>query len=138
MPRLRSFFAVCTVFSALSAGGGAGSGQGDDQLLKFTSEGEFAMQPGRANRSGGNTDTESVNRAADVCVYPATNGLLVADGYGNRRVIVFDAETGEFRRMWGAFGDPPTDPAEGAVLDSSNPEHFDFVHGVRASHEGRV
>lgn len=46
----------------------AGSGQGDDQLLKFNSDGEFVMQIGRANRSRGNTDTENVNRAADVDV----------------------------------------------------------------------
>ena len=96
------------------------------------------MQIGRANRSGGNTDTENVNRAADVYVYPTTNELFVADGCGNRQVIVFDAETGEFRRMWGAFGDPPTGPAEVEVLDPSNPEHFDLVHGVRGSDDGRV
>ena len=53
--------------------------QSDDQLLKFTSDGEFVVQIGRANRSGGNTDTENVDRAADVYVYPATNELLVAD-----------------------------------------------------------
>ncbi len=116
----------------------AGSGQGDDQLLKFNSDGEFVMQIGRANRSRGNTDTENVNRAADVYVYPATNELFVADGYGNRRVIVFDAETGEFRRMWGAFGDSPTDPVEGDMPDPSNPEHFNLVHGVRVSNDGRV
>ena len=116
----------------------AGSGQGDDQLLKSTSDGEFVMQIGRANRSGGNTDTENVNRAADVYVYPTTSEPFVVDEYGNRRVIVLDAEIGEFRRMWGAFGDPPTDAAEGEVLDPSNPEHFDLVHGVRVSDDDRV
>lgn len=116
----------------------AGSGRGDDQLLKSTSDGEFVMQIGRANRSGGNTDTENVNRAADVYVYPTTSEPFVADGYGSRRVIVFGAETGEFRRMWGTFGDPPTDPAEGEVLDPSNPEHFDLVHGVWVSDDDRV
>ena len=116
----------------------AGSEQGDDQLLKFTTEGEFVMQIGRGNQSGRNTDTRNVNRAADVYVYPPTNELFVADGYGNRRVIVFDAETGEFRGMWDAFGNPPTDPVEGEMLDGSNPEHFDLVHGVRVSNGGQV
>ena len=72
----------------------SGSGRGDDQILKFTSDGEFIMQIGRAGQSGGNTDTQNVNRAADIYVYPRTNELFVADGYGNRRIIVFDAETG--------------------------------------------
>ncbi len=116
----------------------AGSGRGDDQLLKFTSDGEFVMQIGRAGRSGGNTDTQNVNRAADLYVYPPTNELFVADGYGNRRIIVFGADTGEFRRMWGAFGNTPTDPTEDEVLDESNPEHFNLVHGVRVSNDGLV
>ncbi len=116
----------------------AGSGPGDDQLLGFTSEGEFVMQLGRANRSIGNTDTPNVNRVAGVYVYPPTNELFVADGCGNRRVIIFDAETEAFRRMWGAFGDSPTDPVEGEAVDESNPEHFDLVHGMRVSNDGRV
>lgn len=116
----------------------AGSGQGDDQLLKFTTEGEFVMQIGRANQSGGNTDTGNVNRPADVYVYPPTNELFVADGYGNWRVIVFDAETGEFCRMWDAFGNPPTDRVEREVPDGSSPEHFDLAHGVRVSNDGQV
>ena len=42
-------------------------------------------------------------------MYPKTNELFVADGYGNRRVIVFDADTGAFKRQWGAFGNAPID-----------------------------
>ena len=64
--------------------------------------------------------------------------LFVADGYGNRRIIVFDADTGEFKRMWGAFGDPPTDPTDDEVVDESNPEHFNLVHGVKVSNDGLV
>ena len=35
--------------------------------------------------------------------------LYVADGYGNHRVIVFDAETGKYKRHWGAYGNKPDD-----------------------------
>ena len=53
---------------------------------------------------------------------PKTNEAFVADGYGNRRVIVFDADTGAFKRMWGAFGNPPdTDAPAGAVLRQLRP-----------------
>ncbi len=116
----------------------AGSGAGDDQILKFTTDGEFVMQIGRANQSRGNTDTLNVNRAADLDVYALTNELFVADGYGNRRIIVFDAETGEYKRMWGAYGNAPTDPAEGEMLDESRPEQFNNVHGVQVSDDGLV
>ena len=44
-------------------------------------------------------------------MHAPTNELFVADGYGNRRIIVFDADTGAFKRMWGAFGNVPTDDA---------------------------
>jgi len=136
----------------------AGSGEGDDQILKFTTDGEFLMQIGRAGQSGGNTDTLNVRQAADVYVYPPTNELFVADGYGNRRVIVFDAETGRYKRMWGAFGNPPTDPppspggrggrggrgggpgggAADTEADRAASQDFDLVHGVRVSNDGLV
>jgi DNA-binding beta-propeller fold protein YncE len=133
----------------------AGSGNGDDQILKFTSDGDFVMQIGRAGQSQGNTDTLNVRQAADVYVYPPTNELFVADGYGNRRVIVFDAETGRYKRMWGAFGDPPTDPppaaggrggrggGRGAAPPDTEAEraasrNFDLVHGVRVADDGLV
>src|SRR5262245_21641378 len=75
----------------------------DDMLLKFSTSGMFKLQIGGPDKSGGNADTRSVNKPADAFVNPKTNELYVADGYGNRRVIVFDADTGAFKRMWGAF-----------------------------------
>src|SRR6185503_1277356 len=88
----------------------------DDQILKLTGDGKLAMRIGESNGSKGNGDTRNVHRAADVWVHPASNELYVADGYGNHRVIVFDAGTGAFKRMWGAFGNPPDSepPAGGA------------------------
>ena len=81
----------------------------DDQLLKFDQNGKFILQIGKSNQSRGNADTANVHRAADVWVHQPTNEVFVADGYGNHRVIVFDADTGAFKRMWGAFGNKPVD-----------------------------
>jgi DNA-binding beta-propeller fold protein YncE len=93
----------------------SGNGITDDMLLKFTLEGKFIAQYGKRGASTGNADTVNVNRPADLYVYPKTNELFVADGYGNRRLIVFDADTGKFKRMWGAFGKPPdSNPPAGA------------------------
>ena len=78
-------------------------------VLKFTNKGKFLLEIGGYNKSNGNTDTKSVHQATDIQVYPKTNEVFVSDGYGNRRVIVFDANTGAFKRMWGAFGNVPTD-----------------------------
>jgi DNA-binding beta-propeller fold protein YncE len=83
----------------------------DDQIYKFTNDGRLIKQFG--NSEGGhkktNSDTENFWMPAAAVVYPKTNELFVADGYGNNRVIVVDAETGAFKRMWGAFGNAPQD-----------------------------
>ena len=113
-----------------------GSGNGDHQILKFTRDGRFLLQIGKRGASTGNSDTANLNQAADIYVHPETNEAFVADGYGNRRIIVFDASTGAFRRMWGAYGNPPTDPTpDEAEFD---PKHFNLVHGVRISRDGLV
>lgn len=81
----------------------------DDQLLKFTQDGKFVMQIGHSNQSRGNADVRNLQQPADAFVYSKTNEVFVADGYGNHRVAVFDADTGKFKRMWGAFGNKPVD-----------------------------
>lgn len=140
----------------------AGRGKDDDQILKFTNDGKFVMQIGRAAQSKGNTDTENLNLPADMTVNPKTNEVFVADGYGNRRVIVFDADTGKYKRMWGAFGNIPTDPGKWDVpagwksigrdrtfspddqegketLDAEQgPQQFANVHSARISNDGLV
>lgn len=127
--------------------GGSGTGSatepGDDEILKFTKAGEFVMQIGRRGASRGNSDTENVHGAADAVVYPETNEVFVADGYGNRRIIVFDADTGAFKRMWGAFGNVPTDPSPDDARErpgdtGDGAGQFDLVHAVRISNDGLV
>ena len=89
--------------------------------------------------SRGSLDTANVNNAADVYVDPRTNELYVADGYVNRRLIVYDADTGVFKRMWGAYGKPPDDAAPKTVTyDGPPPAQFNLVHGVRVSTDGKV
>lgn len=82
----------------------------DNMILKFTNTGKFVMQIGKRDTSEGNKDTRNVYSATDVFLYRKTNELFVADGYINRRLIVFDPDTGAFKRMWGAFGNVPEDP----------------------------
>jgi DNA-binding beta-propeller fold protein YncE len=116
----------------------------DDQILKLTQDGRVVMQIGRSNQSLGNADTRNVHRAADVWVHPSTNEAFVADGYGNHRVIVFDAETGAFKRMWGAFGNRPMDDdhcetvAPAGFSPGPGPQNFSIVHAIRVSRDGLV
>jgi DNA-binding beta-propeller fold protein YncE len=119
-----------------------GNGEKDHQILKFTKAGKFVMQIGRAGQSKGNADTENLNQPADTFVHAATNELFVADGYGNRRVIVFDADTGTFKRMWGAFGSRPTDAPPNPALPDAEPlgapQFVQPVHAARVSKDGKV
>ena len=89
--------------------GAEGSQRSDDMLLEFTRTGDLIRQLGGRDSSGGNSDTKNLKRPADVFVHPKTGDVFVADGYGNTRVLVLDARTGVFRRMWGAFGNVPVD-----------------------------
>jgi NHL repeat-containing protein len=116
----------------------------DDQVLKFTQEGKFVLQIGRSNQSKGNADTRNVHRAADVWVHAPTNEAFIADGYGNDRVAVFDADTGAFKRMWGAFGNKPVDDDSCAVVTPKTfpagrgPDNFNIVHALRVARDGTV
>ena len=116
----------------------------DDHLLKFTLDGEFVMQIGRSNASEGNADTVNLHEPADAVVHQPTNELFVADGYGNHRVAVFDADTGAFKRMWGAFGNTPEDDDRcpyaflDSVPDGPGPQQFSIVHAIRVSNDGMV
>jgi sugar lactone lactonase YvrE len=65
--------------------------------------------------------------------------VFVADGYVNRRIIVLDADTGTFKRMWGAYGNTPDDAAPNKLADDGpGPQQFNLVHGVRVSNDGIV
>ena len=116
----------------------------DDQVLKFTEAGTFVLQIGRSNQSTGNADTRNLHRAADMAVYPRTNELFVADGHGNHRVAVFDATTGAFKRMWGAFGNTPVDDDHCDVVTPTTfpagpgPQNFSIVHAIRVAKDGTV
>ncbi len=88
----------------------AGNGAKDGQVLEFTRDGRFVKAIGAPGVVGGDRDTAHLNRPAAMVVDPRTSELFVADGYGNHRVIVFDARTGAYRRHWGANGRPPGDP----------------------------
>jgi DNA-binding beta-propeller fold protein YncE len=125
----------------------------DDMLLKFSKSGAFVKQFGGRDKSGGNKDSANPKEPADVFVYQKTNEAFVADGYGNRRVWVIDADSGAFKRMWGAFSNTPLDPPPPApappagsapaarpTLETTGrgPEQFGIVHSVKVSNDGLV
>lgn len=117
--------------------GDNGNGQ---QVYKYTQDGEFVLAIGVRGESGGSNDTERLGSPADVGGDPALDDdpvdeIFVADGYGNRRVIVFESDTGEYQRHWGAYGNEPNDldPGPQQFGELAGP-----VHCTAVASDGRV
>jgi DNA-binding beta-propeller fold protein YncE len=117
-----------------------GNGQKDAQILKFTKDGKFLLQVGHFGKNGGSNDPENFGRVAKIWVDPTTNEAYIADGYGNKRVAVIDADNGKMKRYWGAYGNKPDDtnlgpydPAAAPAQQFRNP-----VHCVERSVDGLV
>jgi DNA-binding beta-propeller fold protein YncE len=116
-----------------------GNGPADSHILKFTKDGRFVMQIGRkgarrragaaagegegavANFAGGSNDQVSFGRVAKIFVDAQANEAYVADGYLNKRVAVLDADTGQMKRYWGAYGNRPDDTPLPAYDPSAPP-----------------
>ena len=117
-----------------------GNAPADAHILKFTNDGKFLLQIGRSGQCGGSNDTNNLGRPASIEVDAGANEVYISDGYGNRRVVVYDAETGEYKRHWGAYGERPED----VELPAYDPEvepirHFRSpMHDVTLSDDGLV
>ena len=116
-----------------------GNGPKDNHILKFTKTGKFILQIGRLGQSKGSSDTANLNRPSKMFVNSKTNEVFVSDGYGNRRVVVFDATTGAYKRHWGAYGNKPDDAAPRTIVaDGPGPQQFNLVHGLWLSRDDLV
>ena len=117
-----------------------GNAENDSEVLKFKRDGSFVAAIGKIGPSGGSNDTTLLGKPADIQVDEAANEVFIADGYGNRRVIVFDADTLAYKRHWGAYGHKPNDTKTGKY-DPSAPPAQQFgtpVHCAKLSHDGLV
>ncbi|MCB2059153.1 MAG: hypothetical protein R3E09_09345 [Novosphingobium sp.] len=98
-----------------------GYSKGDDAVLKLSESGELLMRLGERERPGNDNDTALLGGPTS-CYHDVENReVFISDGYGNHRVIAFNSDTGEFTRMWGAYGKKPSElsPEEGY----GNPVH---------------
>jgi len=110
----------------------------DSMVMKFTQDGKFLTQIGKSGAKLDSNDTGNLGLPAKMYVDPKTNELYVADGYGNKRIIVFDAETGQYKRHWGAYGNKPDDANLGPYNPDDPPakQFRNPVHCAELSNDG--
>jgi len=84
-----------------------GNGDNDRHILKFTNDGRFLMEIGHPSAEPeNNQDTSMLGRPAGIEFDEAAHEVYIADGYLNKRIVVYDMETGKFKRGWGGYGMP--------------------------------
>jgi DNA-binding beta-propeller fold protein YncE len=128
-----------------------GNGGGDSHILKFTRNGKFIAQYGKAGvhrgptnaeglstYSGDSNDQQNFGRVAKIVVDPRDNEAYIADGYLNKRVAVLDADTGKMKRYWGAYGNKPDDRNLGPYNPDAAPaqQFRNPVHCADLSNDG--
>ena len=130
-----------------------GNGPGDSQIMKFTQDGKFIAQYGKANARQSGTDPkgqptfkpnsndpDNFGRVAKITLDAKANEAYISDGYFNHRVAVLDQNTGKMKRYWGAYGEKPDDTDLG-LYDPSAPPAKQFrnpVHCAEPSRDGLV
>ncbi|MFL6280289.1 MAG: hypothetical protein ACJ731_09270 [Vicinamibacterales bacterium] len=111
----------------------------DAQVLKFTRDGKFLLQIGQPGKSEGSFSKTTLNRPAGFAIDNSANEVYVADGIDNRRVVVFDSESGAYKRHWGAYGQPTSEaPYPSYDPDKPPDKQFNVVSCVRIASDGLV
>ncbi len=110
------------------------------RVMKFTRTGELVMTLGEYDVNSGSNDPDLLGGPAGIWVDPETNEVYVADGYRNRRVVVFEGDTGNYLRHWGAYGEAPDDDYDFGDRDPNGPppREFSTVHGLIGSNDGLI
>src|SRR5262249_28768696 len=100
-------------------------------LLQIGKRGRFDSADGTAKSPGLNASPEQFFNPAGIAVDPGNGDVYVADGYGNRRVAVFD-RAGKFLRQWGRQG-------TAAEAEAGAPATFsEVVHCITMSNSGLI
>ena len=111
------------------------------RVMKFTRDGKRVMTIGQYDKNAGSNDTTLLGGPAGIWVDPKTNEVYIADGYRNRRVVVFEGATGKYLRHWGAYGRKPDDSERfdpKTMASGALPKQFSTVHGLTGSKDGKI
>jgi hypothetical protein len=120
-----------------------GNGRQDREVIKFSPEGNKLLTIGGKSDAGlNNADTSLLGRPAGLVADDDAHEVFIADGYLNSRVVVFDSDTGAFKRGWGAYGSKLEDISNGPraiyTPGQTPAKQFNLVHCLTLSKDGLV
>ncbi len=109
-------------------------------VMKFTQDGKHVLTIGEPGVNKGSNDPDHLGGPANFYVEPKTNEIFIADGYINKRVVVYDAASGKYKRHWGAYGKQPDDTQKYSYpVDVKNPpQQYSTLHGLVGSKDGLI
>lgn len=113
---------------------------GQHIVVKYSAEGRHLLTIGMPGETAGSNDTARLGRPSDIAVDISAREVFIADGYGNRRIAVFNSDSGDYKRHWGAYGNRPDDsllPAYSA-LDAPSQQFRGPVHAVVIGPDDRL
>jgi len=130
--------AVAAALAARGRGNAGPAAPGDAHVIKFTATGSLVLQIGTPGQSDGPDSTTTLSRPAALAIDDGANEVYVADT-GNRRIIVFDATTGAYKRHWFGSGDKTSSAAPAAYDPAAPPvRSFRDVTCVKIAADGMV
>jgi hypothetical protein len=129
------------------------------RVIEISKEGKILLEIGRVVTGpeyghADNQDTSLLFTAGGVQFDEDAHEVYISDGYINRRIVVYDSDTGKFKRGWGAYGMPLSeiknatfddDPVHGRPVNlgqdynPANPPEKQFrgpLVGLRLSNDG--
>jgi DNA-binding beta-propeller fold protein YncE len=136
--------ALAAAAAAAGARGDAGRGAAaappaaDAHVLKFTRDGRHVLTIGTPGKMDGPDSQTTLNRPSAIAVDSTANEVFVAD-MGNRRIVVFDADKGAYKRHWFAYGEKAAGPAPGPYNPADPPaKSFRDVTCIEIARDGMV
>jgi DNA-binding beta-propeller fold protein YncE len=124
--------------AAPARGRGTPAGPPDGHILKFTRDGKFLLQVGTPGKNDGPDSRTTLDHPAAIAVDDGANEVFVADA-GNRRIVVFDAGTGAYKRHWFAYGERTPGPRPAPYSPADPPaKSFRDLTCIDIARDGQV
>jgi DNA-binding beta-propeller fold protein YncE len=110
----------------------------DAHVLKFSNDGRHLLTIGTPGKMDGPDSQATLNRPSMVAYDAGANEVFVADR-GNRRIIVFDADSGAYKRHWFGSGEKAAGTAPGPYAPGETaPRSFRDVTCIDIARDGNV